>query len=245
MGAPRTKLRRTEEYGARMTRSIYDEIWEQFAHGDHISQMPHREGIGLGVGLIVRVQNPEIVERISVIQRQLERCSAFAPSPLDTLHITVRNLGALVDHPKRKQEVSPEQLPALIESIGRALADRDRFSVHLNRVNSFFICPIIEIHDDGRILSIRKQLAPELAALGVVDYDYGPRGFVPHLTPGYYTENNDGATARQAISTVRDTHAGLIHVTELMLVRARLAPGICCLEPIHTFNLQGQEIPSI
>jgi 2'-5' RNA ligase len=219
-----------------MIRSVYDDIWDQFVHGDHVSQMPHREGIGLGLG--IRVQTTEVVEQVRAIQRQLEQCHTFAPSPLDTLHITVRNLGALVDHPKRAQEVSPRQLPALTESIGRVLADRDRFPILLNRVNSFFVCPIVEVHDAGHILSIREQLEPELVSLGLADYNYGPRGFIPHLTLGYYTESNDGAAARQVVNALRDTTVGTIQVTELILVRARLTSGLCCLEQIHAFKLR-------
>jgi 2'-5' RNA ligase len=218
-----------------MTGSIYDEIWDRFARGDHISRMPHREGIG--IGLIVRIQEQEIVERISAILHQLEPLGELSPVPLDTLHLTVRNLGALAEQPKGQQAVSPAQLPALIESIGRALAGTHRFSVHLGRVNSFFVCPIIEVYDNGRILAIRERLEQEFVALDLSDYDYGPRGFIPHLTLGSYTEDSDGAMARQALSALRETDIGQIQVTELALIQADLTTGICCLEPIHEFEL--------
>jgi 2'-5' RNA ligase len=218
-----------------MTRSIYDDIWEQFAHGDHISRMPRRDGIG--VGLIVHVQAPEIVKGISAILRQLKKIDAFAPTPLDALHLTVRNLGMLVDQPTGKQAVSLEQLPILIESIGRALDGTHSFTIRLRRVNSFFICPIVQVHDNGRILAIRERLEAELGPLGLTDFDYGPRGFIPHLTLGYYTQDGDGAIARQTLAALRETDIGQIQVTELTLVRAKLTSGVCCLESIHKFGL--------
>jgi 2'-5' RNA ligase len=218
-----------------MTRSIYDNIWERFAHGDHIAQMPRRDGIG--VGLIVHIQEQAIVEKTSVVLSQLEQLNSFVPVPLDTLHLTVRNLGALVDEPKGQQAVSSEQLPALIEAIGRALTSVHKFPVHLQRINSFFVCPIVEVHDNGRILAIRQRLEKALESLGLTDFNYGPRGFVPHLTLGYYTEDGDGAMARQLLSALRETDIGQIQVTELVLIRADLTAGVCCLEPIHTFEL--------
>ena len=218
-----------------MTKLIYDEIWDRFVHSDHVSRMPHRDGTG--VGLVVHIQAHEIIEKISAILNQLRQLDHFAPVLLDTLHLTVRNLGTLVDHPTGDQSVSPKQLPTLIDAIGRALTGMHRFPIHLRRVSSFFVCPIVEVHDRGRILAIRKRLSAELDPLGLTDFDYGPRGFVPHLTLGSYTEDSDGALARQMLSALRETDIGEIQVAELALIRADLTAGICCLEPIHEFKL--------
>ena len=219
-----------------MTRSTYDAIWERFAYGDHISKMPQRDDIG--VGLIVHIQEQAIVDRISAIQRQIEHVSTFIPTPLDALHLTVRNLGALIDQPKGKQTVSPGQLPDVIGALGCGLSGTHGFGIHLRRVNSFLVCPIVEVHDNGHILAIRQDLETELGSLGLTDYDYGSHGFVPHLTLGYYSEDGDGAMARQVLSGLREVDIGQIQVTKLVLIRADLRTGVCCLEPIHEYKLR-------
>lgn len=235
MGTPRAEPPGAREHGEDMTRSIYDEVWEQFVRGDTLSEMPSRDVSG--VGLIVRIQAQAIVEQVDAIQRQIEQIGEFVPSPLDALHLTVRNLGVLVDQPKGKQTISPGQLPDVIEAIGRGLSGTHGFMVHLRRVNSFSVCPIVEAHNSGHILAIRQNLEPELDSLGLTDYDYGPHGFIPHLTLGYYRKDSDGAIARQVLGELREVDIGQIQVTELTLIRADLTAGVCCLEPIHEYKL--------
>lgn len=214
---------------------VYDAIYQEFMQGDHISRMPMWEGIGLG--LIVPVHNVDILARLAAIQRQIEAALGIPTVPLDTAHVTVRSCGRLTDNRVPPFEISPAELPVLIARLADLLHGVPCFDIALRRVNSFFVCPIVEAHDGGAIGRIRARLAPGLAELGLRDLDYGRYGFVPHLTLAYYPQSGDGAAARQVVAELRSEVLGMLHVDALWLVKAQMSEQLCCLETVHQFNL--------
>lgn len=238
--------------------TVYDAVWAEFVQGDHISAMPRRKGFSLA--LIVWVQHPAIVDRIAEIQREFHGRIPFASTPLDALHITVRNLGPLIEPapeslagpPLAPLEAAPDQLlqrthRPLVEHLRLVLSGIPPFSIRLARINSFFVCPFIETHDGETIQRIRDALAPGLDELGLADYDYGTLGFVPHLTLGLYTESNDGAAARQMATKLREREIGALWVDRLTLARADLSARadksaqVCCLKTIAEFQLTAAD----
>ncbi len=217
------------------TADFYDEIYREFMQGDHISRMPLWEGIGLG--LIVPVYDADILARMVAIQYRIVAALNIPAVALDTAHVTVRSCGRLTDEPASPWKISPADLPALIVRLTDLLRDVPCFDIALHRISSFFVCPIVEAHDDGAIGRIRARLVPGLAGLGLPDLDYGRYGFVPHLTLAYYSQNGDGAAARQIVTALRDETLGVLHVEALSLVKAQMREQLCCLETVHQFNL--------
>jgi len=238
--------------------TMYDAVWAKFAQSEHISAMPRREGIGMA--LIVWVQEPSIVARIAEIQKEFQTIQAFSPTPLDALHITIRSLGRLIELratesrateppsnlPPAPLEVAPDQLPRcthrpLVEHLRLILSGVPPFSIHLACINSFFVCPFVETHNGETIQRIRGALAPGLDALGLADYDYGTFGFIPHLTLGLYTESSGGAAARQMVTKLRECEIGTLWVDRLTLAQADLSAQVCCLKPIAEFQLTSTD----
>lgn len=219
--------------------TVYDEVWTEFSQSSLILRMPLWEGVGLG--LIVCVQDQVILKNIHAVQRRIETRLDIPTVPLDTAHITVRSFGQIVERPQTAHQLAPNRIPAVIDLLTPPLSDIPRFDVHLARVGSFMVCPIAEVHDGGAIWAIRARINPPLADAGFVDFDYGRHGFVPHLTLAYYPQDGDGAEAQSTIAELRDTHLGALHVDRLALVKAEMSEQLCCLETIHEFKLKEKK----
>lgn len=216
--------------------TVYDEVWAEFSQNDHISRMPLWEGVGLG--LIVYVQDEAILENIRAVQQRIKTRLDIPTVPLDTAHITVRSFGQIVDRPQTTHQLAPGSIPTIIDLLTPPLRDVPSFDIHLTRVGSFMVCPIVEAHDGRAIWDIRARINPPLADAGFGDLDYGRHGFVPHLTLAYYPQDDDGAEARSTVAELRDTHLGALHVDRLALVKAEMSEQLCCLETVHEFELK-------
>ena len=143
---------------------IYDEVWQAFLTGDHISQ----ESIwgGEGLALVVPVNAPEIIMEVEQIQAKMGAHLSFSPHQPEALHITVSIFG----------NPPEENLPTLSTFLHTTLAPIPAFVVMLRRVNSFFRAPFLEVHDGGTLHHLQTWLQPGLIQLGYPEIDYGPRG---------------------------------------------------------------------
>jgi 2'-5' RNA ligase len=217
------------------TEDVYNEFWDDFAEGDHIARAWRGEGVSLV--LLFWLRDPGMIERVAELQRVVARAVPIDPISLDALHITVRYFGELSDQPQKESEFHPDRLPGLLAQLRAGLRDWPAFSVALRRVNSFFICPFFEVHDNGVVNGIRAALEPGLRELGFGSADYGPRGYLPHLTLGYYNEDGDGAAARDVLAHLRQQELGQLKVTKLSLVTAPWRDGMYNLELMEEFLL--------
>ena len=95
--------------------TVYDESWQDFARGEHILRAGRGEGIGLV--LLVWLQERQIAERMAELQRAVADVVPMDPIPRDALHITVRYLGEVTDHPEKATELHPDRLPETITSL--------------------------------------------------------------------------------------------------------------------------------
>jgi 2'-5' RNA ligase len=171
------------------------------------------------------------------LQRIVARAVPVDPIPLDALHITVRYFGELSDQPQEESEFHPDRLPSLLAQLRAVLRDWPAFPVALRRINSFFICPFFEVHDNGVVNGMRSALEPGLRELGFGSADYGPRGYLPHLTLGYYNEDGDGVAAREVLAQLRERELGQLEVTKLSLITAPWRDGMYHLELMEEFVL--------
>lgn len=224
-----------------MSTAVYDEFWEEFILGDHISREPRGEGVALV--LLVWLEDREVIERTAQLQRTLTNTLSLDPIPRDALHITVRFFGELAeppeadDQPEVDPQIHPDRVPGLVQHLRAVLKGWGAFPVVLRRINSFFICPFIEVHDEGEVNRIRDALEPGLRGMGFRSFDYGQKGFVPHLTLGYYNEDGDGAAAREALARLRHTEVGAVQVDRLTLIKAPWSEGMYRLETVEALEL--------
>jgi 2'-5' RNA ligase len=210
-----------------MNPTVYDEVWQSFITGDHISQGSIWGGEGLA--LVVPVAAPEILAAVEQIQAKLAEHLPFSPHLPETLHITLSLFG----------NPPGENLPTLSAFLRTALAPIPAFAVSLRRVNSFFRAPFFEVFDDGALNYLHKQIQSGLIKLGYPETDYGPHGQIWHVTLGTYTASSDGAAARSLLLQMREMNAGSFIVNELQLVKTS-AGAPYRMETLNSFALSGQ-----
>ena len=185
----------------------YEEVWQTFITGDHVSIGTIWGGEGLA--LIVPVEQPELVGSIQRLQSKLISEIPFEPLPSETFHITINLFG----------NPSLKVIPELVRFLRDEITLVPKFEINLKGVNSFFRAPFLEVHDGGILSSITSILLPGSIKRKFSTFDYGTRGQTFHLTLGAYSEAGDGSIARQLLKQLRPFVAGKIVVDELRLVR--------------------------
>jgi 2'-5' RNA ligase len=212
-----------------MNDTIYEDIWQAFITGDHISQGSIWGGAGLA--LVVPIEDRAVLAQIKQIQTELAVSLPFDPHLPETLHITLYLLGN-----------PPESsIPGPSDFLRRILAPVIAFPIELKRVNSFFRAPFFEVHEDGTLNNLLSRIQPGLTELGYSIPDYGPRGQVWHLTLGAYTAANRGVAARKLLSELRFRSAGSFMVSELRLVKT--SAGLPYrMETLERFPLAGGKV---
>jgi 2'-5' RNA ligase len=218
-----------------MSIARYDACWDEFIGGDHISRPSFGEGVALT--LLYWLRDESIIQRLARLQRAVASAVPLKMIPLDALHITVRYIGELTDRPDKDSELKPDRVPELVAHLKATLHDFPSFPVALRRINSFRVCPFAEVHDGGMVLRIRDAVEPGLREMGFPRHEYGPRGFLPHLSLGYFDEEGDGAAARQVVAGIRDTDLGAAQVNALSLVKVPWSAGMYHLEAVEELPL--------
>jgi 2'-5' RNA ligase len=218
-----------------MSTSRYDACWDEFIAGGHISRPSFGEGVALV--LLYWLRDKAIIHRLAQLQRTVASAVSLTLIPLDALHITVRYIGELTALPQKDSELKPDRVPELVAHLKATLHDFPSFPVALRRINSFHVCPFAEVHDGGMTLRIRNAVQPGLREMGFPRHEYGPRGFLPHLSLGYYDEEGDGAAARQVVAGIRDTDLGVVQVNALSLVKAPWSAGMYHLQAVEELQL--------
>jgi 2'-5' RNA ligase len=215
--------------------SVYETIWQEFKALGRISKAPRKEGVG--ITLVVSLQDREVIEQILEIQKWIGKTVPFDAIPPGALHITVRNIQSLEDDPKK---VSSEKLSAVLNSLRTTLKKRPPFQAVLRNINSFLVSPFVEVHDAGRLTDIRNDINPELDRLGLADADYSPHGYVSHLTLGYYEVIQSSHFLLRVLEKLRPRKFGKIEVRNLKLVRTLWASGLYHMELMEEIRL-GEE----
>jgi 2'-5' RNA ligase len=217
---------------SKMTKNPYDRVWTNFTQLPRISRAPR--GKGTGLVLLIWIQDHRIRDKITQLQTIIADRHPIDLIPLNALHITVRDMGTITHH-QQDNQIHPDKLPQIQKQLGKILPNLASFKADLERVNSFSICPFIEVHDNGAVNSIRDAIQPGLTDLGIpIDR---PTGYLPHLSLGYYTKPEDRTRIQEALSGIREQRIGRIEVTKLSLIKAPWSKGMYRLELIQEFSL--------
>lgn len=150
----------------------------------------------------VRRQSRDLLER-------LDGFSCFRATPPDDLHLTVKLFNAGRGHANRIDTANVRRL------IGRIAADTAPFEVDFPRLNLFPDIVYAEVEDDGAVTDLNRAFC---RAGETVDTDRDRGGFIPHLTLGYFTGDEDYDSLVDFMETNRDPGLRTVEVNELALV---------------------------
>ena len=169
---------------------------------------------------LIRVQDQDIINEIKEIQTQLVEYDCIDPLPADYFHMTVKELDSfLVPEKKEADEYTEEEIPALIESARKKLADFKSFEVRLEHLNNFKSVVCVQAQDGGYIRSLNGALM-QIPGVKKLRNDY-PR-FLPHMSIALYKSAKDFDSLINHLERIRDTMIGRLRVDTIELVIAEL-----------------------
>jgi 2'-5' RNA ligase len=149
-------------------------------------------------------------------------------------HVTLQELGFLVDRPGRPDEIGSGRLEEFAEAAAAVVAERPPFALRFGGANSFQDAAFLEVHDDGALTPLHARLL-ELAAI-----PRAPRfAYLPHLTVAHYAAAAPGHDIEAALSRWRTTPFGSLEVSAVEIALLRNDEPYPPLEPWAVLPLGG------
>lgn len=153
-------------------------------------------------GSAVRRQSGPLLDR-------LDRFSCLRATPPDDLHLTVKVFNA---GRSRTKEMDTAQAQQLVDQIA---ADTGPFDIRFPRLNLFPDIVYAEADSNGALTELNRAFC---RTSETVDTDRDRTGFIPHLTLGYFTGEEEYDDLVDFMETNRDPGLPALRVDELALV---------------------------
>jgi len=190
------------------------------------------------ITFLIRVEDPEILERAQEVQDGLSAFRCTDPFPAEYLHLTVKETGCfLVDEKASDDEITGDGITLLVESALEALSGIKKFKVDIRNINHFRSNIVAEANDGGEIREMNRRLMG-LDGVKAMNYDY-PH-FLPHMSLCQFKGTDDYEGLLGYLEDNRETSLGEFSVEYVDLVKAILPVKgrYPVLEIIHTFGLE-------
>lgn len=198
--------------------SSYRRVWEAFTRAPSTADGRHdtprwRGSSGPYAACVVRVPADLLQPQLSDVRDRLQDLSETRLHPDHFLHIMLQELGFVVPHPSRRDEISSGRLEEFAQSAIDPVASTAPFEITLGPVNAFEDAVFVETGGGGRLSKLHSRLF-ELAAIpSEPDYPY-----LPHCTLAHFTGVSSTASAVAALTPFRTESFGAMRVTEVEIV---------------------------
>lgn len=174
---------------------------------------------------IVRVPAAALQPQLAGVRERLQLLSEVRLHPDGFLHIMLQELGFVVPHPSRRDEISSVRLEEFAQSAIDPVSNSSPFEIALGPVNAFEDAVFLETGGGARLTKLHNRLF-ELAAIpSEPDYPY-----LPHCTVAHFTGLSSTESAVAAISEFRSGPLGMFKVTEVEIVTMDAAVPYPALE---------------
>ncbi len=200
----------------------YRRIWQGFRAVTSVADGRHdtddwRSRRGPFAIALVRVPSFALQPDLDRLRGDLAPFPFVRSHPDGFHHITLQELGFLVDVPSRQDEINQTRLEEFTQAAAAAVSERDPFTATLGGVNSFQDAAFLEVHDGDALEPLHARLL-ELAAI--------PRApqfaYVPHMTVAHYTQDAPNREVAAVLSRWRTTVFGTIDVSEIEIATLRV-----------------------
>lgn len=208
----------------------YRRVWEAFARAPSTADGRHdtprwRGSSGPYAACIIRVPAEALQPQLSAVRDHLQTLSDVRLHPDHFLHIMLQELGFVVAHPARQDEISAGRLEEFAQSAIEPVSSTSPFQITLGPVNAFEDAVFLETGGGARLSKLHSRLF-ELAAIpSEPDYPY-----LPHCTVAHFTGVSSADSAVTALSPFRATPLGSLRVTEVEIVTMDAAEPYPTLE---------------
>lgn len=198
--------------------SSYRRVWEAFTHAPSTADGRHdtprwRGSSGPYAACIVRVPADVLQPQLSAVRDHLQTLPEIRLHPDHFLHIMLQELGFVVPHPSRRDEISAVRLEEFAQSAIEPVSSTAPFQISLGPVNAFEDAVFLETGGGARLSRLHSRLF-ELAAIPS-EPEYP---FLPHCTVGHFTGVSSVASAVAALTPFRATPLGTLQITEVEIV---------------------------
>ena len=174
----------------------------------------------------------DVSDRFVPTLDRLSEVDCLAVAPPRYLHVTVTAVGHVTGDSDGAGEFAPEDLDALADDVGAALAGAERFAVRFHRLNLFPTVVYAEVDDDGRFAALNDRVCA-LDAVPVHDRD---RQFVPHAALAQF-RTDDASALVDALERDRALDVPAVTVDSLELVRVDFAERFPAFEVVRRYDL--------
>lgn len=205
----------------RSREQAYRQVWQGFrattatADGRHDTD-DWRSRPGPFVVAMVRVPAACLQPALDELRRDLDPYPFVRPHPDGFHHLTLQELGFLVDRPTRPDEINLVRLEEFADAAASAIATRPPLSLSFGGVNSFEDAVFLEVRDGGALDPLHARLL-ELAAI--------PRSpqfaYLPLVTVAHYTVDAPSHEVEATLSRWRTVTFGRLQVTAIEIVTLR------------------------
>lgn len=203
---------------AHATPDPFGRVWDAFLSGGQTADGRHdtpywRAHEGPYAACIVRVPADVLQPDLNALRGELERLDGVRLHPDYFLHIMLQELGFIVEHPTRPDELTPARLEEFAQAAVGAVASMAPAAVSVGGVNSFEDAVFLEVHPGATLRAMHERLF-DLAAIPYVPaYPY-----LPHCTIAHYDGSVPAAAARTVLEPWRDAICGEFEIVEIEVV---------------------------
>jgi RNA 2',3'-cyclic 3'-phosphodiesterase len=196
----------------------YRRVWEAFTRASSTADGRHdtprwRGSSGPYAACIVRVPAEALQPQLAGVRDCLQGLAEVRLHPDHFLHIMLQELGFVVPHPSRQDEISAGRLEEFAQSAVDPVSSTPPFQIEIGPVNAFEDAVFLETGGGARLTRLHSRLF-ELAAIPS-EPDYP---FLPHCTIAHFTGVSSTAGAAEAMSLFRSSALGRLPVTEVEIV---------------------------
>ncbi len=167
--------------------------WDEFVHLSHTEDSLARTRRGFRrwflrpyISFIIPIEDETALARLAAWQARFQPWLNYDPPPVETLHITLYELGRLTRRPWLwlPHTWQREALFHLAEQVRATLEDRSPFVVEIGGLNAFSNVLFAEVQDCNSCLrATRVRLRRALPLKARIP---SPRPYLPHITLGYW-----------------------------------------------------------
>ncbi|MFM9108059.1 MAG: 2'-5' RNA ligase family protein [Chloroflexota bacterium] len=197
-------------------------VWQAFRTFGHVEDGRHDTGDwrsreGVFALAAIRVPAAALQPGLDELRAALAGFPFVRLHPDGFLHITLQELGFVVDRPARPDEISPTRLEEFIESAATVSAARGPVDLALVGANSFQDAVFLDVHDRDALAALQARLF-DLAAI--------PRArtfaYLPHCTIAHYTAEAPSTHLAATIGRFRDRPFGAFTASRIEVLTLRL-----------------------
>lgn len=217
----------------------YRRIWQGFRAVSRVADGRHdtadwRSRSGPFAIALVRIPAASMQPALDRLRADIEQFPFVRPHPDGFHHVTVQELGFLVDSPSRPDEINQTRLEEFTQAAAAAVAERAPFTIALGGANSFQDAAFLEVRNGGALEPLHARLL-ELAAI--------PRApqfaYVPHVTVAHYTTDAPNHQLAAVLSRWRGVTFGELAVSAVEIATLRVDEPYPPLEPWAVLPLGG------